>query len=388
MVSIMTQPVVKRAAWLLLGIVLASGFGLGLRGARAGEPPAQVWKEQAVYVAETHAGNGSGPGIHDLAFALDGKTLLARSGDGSFKLWDVATRKEAPPITLKEDAPRWAVSPDGKTLAAAGLYSIVLWDLAAGKELRTIRQPPEAVRIGGGRSIQSLAVSPDGKTYAVGLECGSLARKNLAGEIELRNLSGEGEPLVLKGHSAGVTALDFSPDGKTLASTGNDRTLRLWDVAAGKELKSFALDTAGFLVRFSPDGKTLAVNSHGYTAARRSDFALQLWDVPSGKSRVLFHSTETKSGQPGGVAFSPDGKTVAAVIVTWSGPANVGIATGALSGRVTGHVRLWDVEAGKEVATLKGSKEDTSTVAFGPDGKTLALGSQAGNTVVIWQRLE
>jgi WD40 repeat protein len=327
-------------------------------------------------------------GIQDLAYILDGKTLLARSGDGSFKLWDVATRKEASPILFKDDTPRWAVSPDGKTLAAAGLYSVVLWDLANGKEQRTVRQPPETMKVSGGRTIQSLAVSPDGKTYAVGFESGSLARKNLLGEVELRKLSGEGEPVVLKGHSAGVMALAFAPDGKTLASTGNDRTLRLWDTAAGKELKSFALDAPGYVVRFSPDGKALAVGSHGYTAARRSDFALQLWDVESGKSRALFHSAETKSGQPGGAVFSPDGKTVAAVIVTWSGPANVGIATGAFSGRVTGQVRLWDVETGKEVATLKGSKEDAASIAFGPDGKTLVVGSQAGNTVVIWEQMK
>src|SRR5207247_10534201 len=114
----------------------------------------------------------------------------------------------------------------------------------------------------------------------------------------------------LKGHTQSVYVVDFSPDGKLLASaTGifqqalrnNPGEIKLWEIATGKELAAFA-SPGGLLLalRFSPDGKTLA--SAGW------DKSIRLWDVPSQQLRA------TLMGSTGGVralAFSPDGKTLA-----------------------------------------------------------------------------
>lgn len=149
-------------------------------------------------------------------------------------------------------------------------------------------------------------------------------------------------------HAGEVTSLAFSPDGKVLASTGHDRTLRLWDPATGRELRR--VEDESFRVSrvvFAPDGKTLV------TASSISD-QVRLWDAATGKA-VRQHAVQ---GRVRAVAFSPDGKNLAAV----TGP---------------GTLVIWNSATGAEVRRLENKekeKKDITALAYAPDGRNLALG--------------
>ena len=191
-------------------------------------------------------------------------------------------------------------------------------------------------------AVSTLAFSPDGKTLA----SGSDDRTIRVWDVE----SGK-EKAVLTGHSEPVRTVVFSPDGKTLASgagarSSSDRSIRLWDAESGKEKAQITGHGDSVMcVRFSPDGKTLASGSW--------DKTIRLWDMETLKEKMLFTGNDTAVLS---VSFSPDGKTLA-------------------SGSWDKIIRVWDTESGKEKAQLKGHEGPVPVLCFSPDGKTLASGS-------------
>ncbi len=166
----------------------------------------------------------------------------------------------------------------------------------------------------------------------------------------------------------------FSPDGKTLASTSNDTTVRLWDGATGESRATLkGHEEQVYAVAFSPDGKTLA--SAGGNPFEVGDLLnplrpgeLRLWDAATGEPRATLKGHESTVYA---VAFSPDGKTLASAGVDPLNPGRPGV------------LRLWDAATGEPRATLKGHAGAVHAVAFSPDGKTLASAS-TDTTMRLW----
>ena len=211
-------------------------------------------------------------------------------------------------------------------------------------------------------SVESVAFSPDGETLASGSSDNTIRLWNVSTGETVKTLTGHGYP--------GVGELSFSPDGQTLASEGgagaHGHIIRLWDVATGEELKTFEAWFGSWFssVSFSPDGQTLA----SAVGVEAEDDTIRLWDVATGETvKTLTGHTSSVTGHPSSiysVAFSPDGQTLA-------------------SGSWDATVRLWDVATGAELKTLTGHTGWVNSVAFSPDGQTLASGSY-DETVLLW----
>jgi WD40 repeat protein len=341
--------------------------------------------------------------VFAVAYSSDNRTVASAGGDKMIRLWDTSSGKEVRQFVGHEDAVRGlAFSPDGTLVASCG-ETIRLWGVATGKELR---------RCEGHRfEVNSVAFSPDGKVLASGSDDKTVRFWEVDTGKQLRELNGDqlfvlavafspegtslasggadgtirlwqaatGVPLrAIAAHESPVASLAFSPDGKVLASVSGDKrnrlntlvdkSLRLWDVATGKEVQrpgghqNTVLSTA-----ISADGKTVATGSQ--------DGTVRFWNAATGEELCHYANTahsavarrdESTPGEPMGqpvqaVAFSPDGKMIA-----WAGR----------------RICLFDTATRKELRRLGKEGEPVLSIAFSPDGKVLAAGNRAG-----WLRL-
>ena len=228
-------------------------------------------------------------------------------------------------------------SSDGTLLAVASKIGIWIYDIQTREEL--------ALLIGHTGSVDRISLSPDGRTLASGGQDNT---------VRLWDVDTQTEIGTLEGHTGGPDTIFFSPDGRTLASRDDDQTLRLWDVDTQTQIHTLEGHTGSLeSVSFSPDGRTLASGGQ--------DNRVRLWDV---SKRTEIGTLEGHTGYVSSVSFSPDGRTLA-------------------SGGQDNRVRLWDVDTQTEIGTLEGHTWGVNSVVFSSDGRTLASGSN-DNTVRLW----
>lgn len=358
-------------------------------------------------------------------FAADGRTLFTSDHVNGIREWDTdtSTLRRVIPTPDVTNVRRLTSTPDGGKLLFDDFKRLYVIDRATKKRLHALEVP--------GQAIQRFAVSPDGKTVAVGTEQGHVRLFDLAsGKLHEFDVShpklidpgfapGRGRP---KADPQPIYSLAWSPDGQTLASAAQSEGVRGWNPLTGEERWALDTDRGYGPIAFTPDG------NHVLAPVRTdSIYRYALWDANTGKkvadldgfgagyglamspdagyfcngrdiwdvaAKKVAHTLPAR-GWSEGVAFSRDGKRVA---LDGSGVRIFDVATGAELFDDTGHAgavqaisvtqdgklaataghdgtaRVWDVGTGKLLHTFRGHKNACLTVCLSPDGKRLATG--------------
>lgn len=360
--------------------------------------------------------------VKALAFSPDSKTLVSGDGISTIWLWDMDTDTVRASFKISTgDLHALGFSPNGKILASGSSDGkIRLWDATIKKQeglsisegdtaLLTLREHKN--------KVTTLAFSPDGKT---------LITAGTSGNIRAWDTATGSERFTCSGHFGNALGLVFSETGSTFTSvyrhTWNSVQLKDRDVKTGNRISDRFLDIDNAFAAISPDGQTIV--SHEYWNKKIT----QLWNVNAKRPRSTLKEPSKKEGDPrhrsefrAGFTFSPDSTTVASgrqdnVVRLWDATArqpsglkkffgvagrqhprlsiqghSVHVRTLAFSpdgrmlagGSNLGAVHLWDAHTGTKFFTLKEHSNRIRALAFSPDGKTLASGTANGE-ISLW----
>jgi WD40 repeat protein/serine/threonine protein kinase len=344
--------------------------GLGLATADPGQP-VKLWELPSGRQLGTLRG-----ALRCAAFSPDGQRVAAPSLHGTVKIWNVTAASEAQELTgtLSATLNRLDISPDGKRVAVANDG----WEAAPGGDssqaadfggisVADLTKRGIALRLkrtDNQQAIRDVAFSPDGQRLAA-VASWNGAPDDPECEISLWDAD-TGAQLASARHPPGqrLVALTFSPDGQRLAVGGHERSLQ---ICAAETLEPMLeVPTRGLCLAFSPDGHRLATAS-GPFAENLGE--VQIWNLQAGELQLTLRPADRRGSEYiTAVAFSPGGDRLAA-------------ATGDDTDQ--GAILVWNLDSSKPMQRIMGHGREVTSVAFAPDGRRLASGSY-DQTVKLW----
>lgn len=227
------------------------------------------------------------------------------------------------------------------------LFTLGVVLLSAGSSMSDDEKPTLATH---DRWVTSVAFAPDGQTL---FTAGGESLMFRPGDVLAWDMAGGNQRKAFEGHDTNVWCVAVTSDGATIATSGYDGKVILWDAAQGKA--KHTLEHKGWVrrVAFSPDGITLAVAGE--------DGTVKLWNAESGEAKQDIKAHEAAVY---GLEFSPDGKQLA-------------------TAGIDKLVKLWNAADGTEQGKLEGHEDAVWDVKYSPDGSTIASAG-ADRTVRIW----
>lgn len=299
-----------------------------------------VTPENASSVVELGVLDAGKVPVMSVAFSPDSQFLLTGHPAGVINEWDLRTGESTVLTSPASDWVRAAVySPDSTHIVSADANNIILWD-AETKEQISVLEGHEG-------NVASLAYTPDGTI---------LASSGWDKTIRLWDVE-SGEEIHALAVLANATDLAFSPDGTVLASIdGNTAGVNLWDVVSGESLEGISLEDVYYsAIAYNQDGSLLA-------AASRS--GIYVWNT---SSRELIHTLEGHEGRVARLAFSPSSP----VLISAGGSA----------------IHLWDTERMSGFSPLSSNVFAFNSLTFNASGTLFASGSQDG-LIHLWGTAE
>lgn len=280
------------------------------------------------------------------------------AANGSLRVTDLTTGKTGEEIKLSVGgAQAFTISPDGKRMAWASFTDgVVVWDIAANKQVAAFNKGEGKPKLFG----NSIRFSDDGERLAVTMANDAVEVWNISqGKLEHTLGGHEAEPAhrvavrLVVGASNRMTRTDvaFSTDGKAVAASCGNATVRQFDLTTGKEMGTAAGHQSG----------VVAVGSDGRSTVSVSKESVRVWDATTGQEVRNWTLTPPAVA----AAVSPDAKWVA----TASGG---------------GTVKLWDSAKGEKVRDIDTKRNDVAGLGFTPDGKVLATKAELNSAINLW----
>jgi WD40 repeat protein len=278
--------------------------------------------------------------VSSLAFDRQSKLLASASWDGTVRIWNAAKGMVLNVLKGHDGVvSSVAFSPDRDLVASGGWDKTVrMWNAITGK--------PNGVLEGSSDKIRNVNFSHDGKWVVSGSE---------DGQIRVWDIQSKKLLYILIGHEGAVTSLSFSPDGRFLASGSEDKRVFLWTVGSvGQHFNTMAEKLPSVdSVAFSPDGKYMAIG-----VDRKK--VIKIYNMGKKVRSVETITLDSEQELPKSLAFSPDSKLLASV-------------------DQKGDIKLWHAEDGRPVGPkIAAHTGNIGNLHFSPDGKLLSLGSWNG----------